>query len=52
MASYWLRKQPVSKIYGGFMPIESPLLPRLSFSASDLFAMSCRSLKRRFRQSG
>jgi hypothetical protein len=37
VASYWKRKHPVPNIYSGSTPIESPLLPNLSFRATDLF---------------
>jgi hypothetical protein len=43
VASYSMRKlTPVPSIYSGSMPIESPLLPNLSFRPSDLFSSSLR----------
>lgn len=37
VASYSQRKQPVPNIYSGFAPIESSLLPHVSFCAANLF---------------
>jgi hypothetical protein len=37
VASYARRKLPLPNIYSGDTPIESPLLPTLSFCAADLF---------------
>lgn len=37
VASYSMRKRPLPNIYSGYAPIESPLLPTLSFCAADLF---------------
>lgn len=40
VASYSMRKRPLPNIYSGHAPIESPLLPTLSFCAADLFRNS------------
>jgi hypothetical protein len=37
VASYSRRKHPVPNVYSGSTPIESPLLPNLSFRPIDLF---------------
>jgi hypothetical protein len=37
VANYWAHKPPIPNIYSGSTPIESPLLPNLSFCTTDLF---------------